>query len=338
MSWLADLQWREPWLRLAVLVAIPVWLLVRRAGGRVVYSSLGALPPAGESLRARLAWLPDLGLALAAGLLALTLAGPRTPDQDSRIHSEGIAIAMVVDISGSMAALDLSDERRQQDRLEVVKQVFRDFVAGRPDDAIGLVSFARYADTRAPLTLDHQMLHAVLQQLHIVDERREDGTAVGDGLGLAVERLRQSKARSRIAILLTDGVNNAGETTPSAAAELARVEGIKVYTIGAGTNGFAPMPVEDPFTGQKVLRGVPVEIDEDTLREIARVSGGQYFRATDGAALRRIYAEIDQLEPSELDATAYLDHREHYGVTLAAGLLLACLAWLGRGTLFRRLP
>jgi Ca-activated chloride channel family protein len=335
---LAELHFRNPWLFSLALLAIPVWLLARQAGGRVIYSSLGALPPAGHSLRARLSWLPDLGLALATVCLAIALAGPRTFDQQSTIRAEGIAIAMVVDVSGSMAALDLGGEKRQLDRLEVVKRVFRDFVKDRPDDAIGLVSFARYADTRAPLTLDHQMLLAVLAELHLVTERREDGTAVGDGLGMAVTRLKEAKAESRVAILLTDGVSNAGELTPVAAAELARANGIKVYTIGAGTNGMAPMPVDDPFSGQKVLRAVPVEIDEATLKQVADKTGGQYFRATDGEALRRIYAEIDRLERTQLDAAHYTEPDEHYGVSLAAGLVLACLAWLARATLFRRLP
>jgi len=344
MIWPGDLDWRFPWLRLVALAAVPVWLLARRAGGRVRFSALGVLPPHDRGVLVRLAWLPDVALALAAGLLGLALAGPRTPDRETHIRREGIAIAMVVDVSGSMAALDLSDERHQLSRLDAVKAVFRDFVAGggglpgRPDDAIGLVSFARHADTRAPLTLDHQMLLSIAKDLQIVSDRNEDGTAVGDGLGLAVEHLRDSKARSRVAILLTDGVNNAGTDTPLAAAELARTTGIKVYTIGAGTNGFAPMPVEDPFTGQVVLRGVPVQIDEDTLKAIADKTGGRYFRAGDGAALRRIYGEIDRLERTKLDETRSGEYDPHYAPLLAIGLLLASLAWIGRGTLFRRLP
>jgi Ca-activated chloride channel family protein len=354
LTWLHE-HFRTPWLLPAVALGVPVWFLVRQRSGRVIYSSLAALPPAEHGLRARLSWLPDLGLALAAALFGLVLAGPRSLHHDTQLHGrEGIGIAMVVDTSGSMAALDLSDGKRwlapsgseadpavgqgSLDRLEVVKQVFKDFVKDRPDDAIGLVSFARYADLRAPLTLDHEMLTDVLAGLHIVTDRREDGTAVGDGLALAVNHLRDAKAQSRVAILLTDGVSNAGDTTPAAAAELAASEHIKVYTIGAGTNGFAPMPVEDPFTGQRVLRGVPVEIDETTLQQIADKTGGRYFRATDGEALRRIYGEIDRLERTQLDDEQATRPEQHFVPPLAAALLLVALSWLGRGTLFRRLP
>jgi Ca-activated chloride channel family protein len=346
MDLFADIELRSPLLALTALSAVPVFLLARRAGGRVLYSSLGALPGHTGSWRTALAWLPDLLLALAAASLGLALAGPRTGDKESRIRSEGIAIVMAVDISSSMRALDLSTEDEKRTRLDAVKEVFEEFVlgsddgelGGRPDDAIGVVSFARYADTRAPLTLDHQMVVRVARDLAIVSRRGEDGTALGDGLGLAVDRLRDSKAASRVAILLTDGVNNTGVESPLAAAELARKEEVKVYTVGAGTNGMAPIEVVDPFTGRPTLRSVPVEIDEETLTKIAETTGGRYFRATDADSLRKVYSEIDELERTELDETRYLDYDEHYGVLVGLGMLLALLGWLGRATLWRRLP
>jgi Ca-activated chloride channel family protein len=226
--------------------------------------------------------LPDLLFAFAVAAVAIALSGPRVGDRTARVRREGIAILMAVDISGSMQALDLSTAGHERSRLDAVKDVFREFVlgggglAGRPDDAIGIVSFARYADCRSPLTLDHASLAQVADGLSLVKDREEDGTALGDGLGLAVLRLRESKAKSRVVILLTDGVSNAGETAPRDAADLARSQGIKVYTVGAGTNGVAPIRVEDPFTGRSVLRQVPVEIDEATLREIAERTGGRY--------------------------------------------------------------
>jgi Ca-activated chloride channel homolog len=340
---MGELEFREGWYLLLALLAIPVWSLARRAPGRVVFSSLDALPARSSSWRTRLAWVPDALLALAVVALAVAMAGPRVGDRASRIRTEGIAIAMVVDTSSSMRALDLSEPGEQQSRLDVVKDVFVDFVTpggalpGRPDDAVGLISFAGYADTRAPLTLDHDMLVTIAGDLEIASSRAEDGTAIGDGLGLAIERLRESEAASRVAILLTDGVNNAGELAPVAAAELAQTSGVKVYTVGAGSEGMAPVPVTDPF-GRTVLRDVRVEIDEALLEDIAARTGGRYFRARDADGLRGIYEEIDRLERTELEEDRFRDYDEYYRHALALGLLLCCLGWLGRGTIWRRLP
>jgi Ca-activated chloride channel family protein len=344
MDLLASMEWRHPWLLLATLAALPTYLWARRAPGRVVFSSLAVLPPRAGGWRLRLDGAPDLLLALAALLLGVALAGPRVGDKTSRVEREGIAIMMVVDISGSMQALDLSTRTKERTRLDAVKDVFAQFVhgggglAGRPNDAMGIVTFARYADTPCPLTLDHGNLATVARRLEIVSDRNEDGTAMGDGLGLAVERLRGSPARSKVAIMLSDGVNNAGVEPPLAAAELAKTQGVKVYTVGAGTNGTAPVRVQDPFTGQKVLQAVQVEIDEKTLQEIATRTGGRYFRATDAQALLDVYKEIDRLERTELTEEKYRAYHEYYPTLVAWALLLACLAFLARGTVLRRLP
>ena len=344
MDLLSGVELRHPWFLLATLTCLPVFLWARRAPGRVVFSSLKILPPHGGSWRMRVNWVPDVLLGVAAALLGVALAGPRVGDRNSRVEREGIAIMMVVDVSGSMQALDLSTRTKERTRLDAVKDVFAQFVhgggglAGRPNDAIGVVTFARYADTPCPLTLDHGNLAAVARKLEIVTERSEDGTAMGDGLGLAVERLRDSQARSKVAILLSDGVNNAGVEAPLAAAELAKTQGVKVYTVGAGTNGTAPVRVQDPFTGQKVLQAMQVEIDEKTLQEIASRTGGKYFRATDAQALLDVYKEIDRLERTELTEERFREYHEYYGALLATGLLLACLAFLARGTILRRLP
>jgi Ca-activated chloride channel family protein len=341
---LAQLELRQPWLLLLALAALPAYAWLRRPGGVLRFSSLGLLP-ARPSWRTRLAWLPAAGVALAIVAFAVALAGPRTGRRGGAVRRDGIAIMMVVDVSGSMRALDLSEGDEERTRLAAVVDVFEDFVdgdgaglPGRPSDAIGLIGFARYADTRCPLTLDHDVLGRIADQLAIVEDQAEDGTAIGDGLGLAVERLRESKARSRVAILLTDGVNNAGEDTPEAAAALARKLGIKVYAVGAGTTGLARVRVQDPFTGESVLRQTMVEIDEDTLRAIAAETGGTYFRATDAAGLRQVYEEIDRLERTELEEERRRDFDEHYGVALALGLLLAALGFAGEATVWRRLP
>jgi Ca-activated chloride channel family protein len=338
------LEFREPWLLLLALIAVPVFFLSRRAPGRVIFSSFLLLPSGSRGWRTRFAWLPDVLLALAAASLALALAGPRIGERHTRVEREGIAIMMVVDISGSMQALDLSTDEKERTRLEAVLDVFQEFVMGgsglpgRPDDAIGLVSFARYADTACPLTLDHTNLTAIARGLEIVTVRSEDGTAIGDALGLAVERLRESPARSRIALLLTDGVNNAGHESPAAAAELAKTQGVKVYTIGAGTTGLAPVRVKDPFSGRSVLRPVSVEVDEATLEEIARRTGGRFFRATDAEGLHEVYQEIDRLERTKITEERSRQFHEYFPIALGLGLTLASAGWLVRAALFARLP
>ena len=339
---MAALEFRDPMLLAMALLAIPVFLLARRAPGRVVYSSFALLPAQRGGWRARLCWLPDALLAVALVAFVVALAGPRIGERVSRIERQGIAIMMIVDTSGSMSALDLSTPERERTRLEAVQDVFERFVLGggdlpgRPDDAVGLVSFAAYADTAAPLTLDHESLVAVARNLAITRIREENFTAIGDALGLAVERLRESPAQSRIAVLLTDGVSNAGVETPSAAAELARSQGVKVYTIGAGSTGIAHMRVPGPRGS--TLRAVAVEIDEATLQDIADRTGGRYFRADDAAALVDVYAEIDRLERTRINEDRSRQYDELFALPLAVALLLAAFGWLGRSTVFARVP
>ncbi|MDE0056417.1 MAG: VWA domain-containing protein [Gammaproteobacteria bacterium] len=343
MDLITSMEFREPLLLLLAVLAVPLYLLARRAPGRLVFSSLGILPGEAGGWRRRFAWVPDVMLCLALIAMVVALAGPRVGERFSRIHREGIGIMMVVDVSSSMRALDLSTPARERTRLEAVQDVFEAFVlgggdlAGRPDDAIGLVSFAGFADTAAPLTLDHNNLAAVARDLSTVRDRTEDGTAIGDALALAVERLRESTARSRIAVVLTDGVNNAGVESPAAAAELARSMGVKVYTIGAGTTGLAPVRMEDRF-GRSILRSMRVEVDEAVLRQIAEVAGGQYFRAEDAEGLERVYAEIDRLERTRITEDRFRQYDELFAVPLALALALLAIGWLARGTLFARLP
>lgn len=333
------LELRDPIFLLVGLLAIPVYLLASRLPAAVTYSSLALVDRAPRSLRTRLASVPAGLLALAVLALAVALAGPRTGDATSKVHKEGIAIAMVVDRSGSMQARDFVEGDASANRLDVVKQVFRDFVQkpDRRDDLIGLVTFARYADGACPLTSDHGNLLSILEQQEIVSEREEDGTAVGEGLALAVERLRHQEVRSKVAIVLTDGVNNAGNITPLQAAELAEQYGIKVYTIGAGRTGWAPVPVRLPG-GAVALRRAFVEMDEDTLREIAERTGARYFHATDADALEQVIDEIDHLERSEIVEVRYLEYEPHYAGFVVAALALMLASSLLSGTWLRRLP
>jgi len=332
----------QPWFLLFALAAVPALWWSRRSSGRVVFSSLAALPARGTTWRTAVAWVPDALIAAAVISLAFALAGPRKGDDNSRIRREGIAMVMAIDISSSMRALDLSEKRKELTRLDAVKRVFEQFIAGggglrgRPDDAIGLVSFAGHADTRSPLTLDHGDLITAARELQLVTTRAEDGTALGDGLALAVERLRQFPAKSKVVILLTDGVETAGTLTARAAIDVAKDNGVKVYTIGAGTNGVAPIRVDTDFGSQ--LMQTQVEIDEAVLEEIAQKSGGAYFRATDLTSLKKVYAQIDKLERTKIEEDRFYSFHEYYPWFVAVGLGLLVVAFLLRGTVLRRLP
>lgn len=263
---------------------------------------------------------------LAISLLIVSLARPQTSSSRQNTTIEGIDIVLSLDVSGSMLARDL-----KPDRLEASKVVASDFIQNRPNDRIGLVIFSGETFTQVPLTTDHSVLRNMFTD--IKSGMIEDGTAIGDGLATAVSRLRDSKAISKVVILLTDGVNNAGSVDPMTAAEIAKVFGIRVYTIGVGSYGTAPYPVQTPFGIQ--LRDVPVEIDEALLQNIADQTDGRYFRATSNQKLEEVYQEIDQLERSKIDVTEFKrKHEEFFPLAiLALGLLL--LEFLLRHTLLR---
>jgi Ca-activated chloride channel family protein len=307
------------------------------------YSSIADLAMLAPSLATRLRWVLPCLRTLTLLLCILALARPQRGIEAITISSEGIAILMAVDISGSMAALDLQVDGRQSSRLDAVKQTFRTFVeggkylAGRQGDLVGMVTFARYPDSICPLTLDHDTLLSLLEQVEIVTVPEEDGTAIGEGIALGVDRLKDSTAKSRVMIVLTDGVNNAGDTEPLQAAQIAKALGIKIYTIGAGTRGVAMIPVRAP-NGQTVLQRMPVDIDERALTEIATLTGGQYFRATDGAALQAIYAEIDRLEKTTNVTEHYQQYAELFPLILLPGLGCLVLEMVLVNTRFRKIP
>ena len=319
----------HPWFLLAALLAIPTWWWSHRGAGRVVFSSLRALPLGGQTWRTRLAWLPDALIVGSVLALAIAMTGPRAGDRNARVRREGIAVMMAVDVSGSMRAQDLAGERRDELtrlRRRAVKRVFEQFVLGgngldgRSDDAIGLVAFAHYAETRSPLTLDHNNLVAAARQLDFAPED-EDGTAIGAGLELAVQRAMDFKTRSKIVVLLTDGDSNVHDIDEDTAIDDAVKAGVKVYTIGAGTTGVAPIRI-DRGDGRSELRQMPVSIDEDMLRKIAQKTGGQYFRATDNASLRSIYQQIDKIERTTIEEDRFTEYRQFYGRFVAIAMLL----------------
>lgn len=267
-------------------------------------------------------WLRHLAFALqmlAIVLIIIALARPQSTNRWKNISSEGIDIVITLDISGSMLAADF-----KPNRLEAAKDVGAEFIAGRPNDRIGLVVFAAESFTQCPLTTDHATLLNLMKNIKM--GMIDDGTAIGMGLATAVNRLRNSKSPSKVIILLTDGVNNQGSIAPMTAAEIAKTFGIRVYTIGVGTRGMAPYPVQTPFGTQ--YQDMEVEIDEPLLQQIAQLTGGKYFRATNNQKLREIYKEIDRMEKTRVEIKEYKKREEEYFKFGIAALvfLLASLA------------
>ncbi|MBM3316600.1 MAG: VWA domain-containing protein [Candidatus Eisenbacteria bacterium] len=324
----------HPWMLGLLPLLIALAFLWGRSRRRIERGLSFPAPPALPRVagrRAHLArWLPALRL-LALAILVVALAGPRLGRARVVSHSEGVDIVLAIDISGSMRALDFPPG----DRLEAAKEVARRFIAGRRGDRIGLVVFASSAYTQCPLTSDQGVLLELLDGIRIGDIA--DGTAIGMAVGTALNRLKAVPGESRVIILLTDGMNNTGALDPLTAAELARSLGVRIYTIGAGTRGTAPYPFDDPVFGRRI-RQVEVDLDEETLRRIADVTGGLYFRATDAESLARIYERIDELEKRTVESSEYVEFRD-VGAGFLWPALLLLLAELGlRATWLRRLP
>ncbi|MBK9097864.1 MAG: VWA domain-containing protein [bacterium] len=322
-----------PWV-LYFLLIIPLliaWYIFKgmKVQSSVKYSSLNIFKDVPTTLRERFRHVPFVVRLIAVGLLIIALARPQSFTSGENVVTEGIDIAMVLDISGSMLAEDF-----KPNRLEAAKNVIDEFVQGRTSDRIGLVIFSREAFTQCPLTIDYNVMRNLL--LDIRTGMIEDGTAIGNGIANGVNRLKESDAKSRIIILLTDGVNNAGEVDPRSAADIAKAFGIRIYTIGVGTRGEAPYPVQTPFGIRYQM--VPVEIDETLLKEIASITGGQYFRATNNRALAEIYEKIDKLEKTKIEITSYKNASEKYHSWLWGGLLLLLVELGLSRTIFRKLP
>ena len=265
----------------------------------------------------------------------VALARPQYGNEQTKVTTEGIDIVLAVDVSGSMLAEDFEMGGKRYNRLYVIKQVVKDFIQRRINDRIGLVVFAGRAYTQCPMTLDYGMLLQLLDKVEI--GMIEDGTAIGSAISSSVDRLRGTKAKSKVGILLTDGRNNAGEIDPFTAAEIAKTFGIKIYTIGAGTKGLAPFPAVDLF-GNKVMRQVKIDIDDESLTEIAKITDGKYYRATDTESLKEIYSQIDKLEKTESEVTHYTEYNELFPYFLlpAFGLLLFELGLTK--TRYRKIP
>ncbi|GMV79620.1 MAG: BatA protein [Planctomycetota bacterium] len=347
-------------LALLPVAAGTVYYALRRAARpTVLYSSVADLRGLPVSWAHRLKQAMPYVRMLGLGCLIVALARPQQGITETLLRTEGIAIQAALDTSGSMDAMDFTLDGKRSSRMEAVKRVFTEFVAGapaaglagRPDDPIGLVAFGGYADSRCPLTLDHGALVEVVKTLdtpklledrrgNVVNEdlwREEQRTAIGDAIALSLGRLKEITAKSKVIVLLSDGVNNAGVADPVEAARAAKEMGIRIYSIGIGQTGSALFPVPDRF-GKTVLRPMDVELDERLLKEVASMTGGQYFNAKDTEALRKVYAEIDRLERTETERRVFTDYHERYPAPLLAGLVLLLLDGVLAATRLRTLP
>lgn len=324
------LEFARPW-ALLLLALLPAYALMLRRTPRsgLVLGRADAL--GGLRLPAWRAWVPQILRGLVWTTLVLAFAGPRRPSVLADTRAEGIGIVIAMDISSSMLAEDF----RPANRLEVAKRTTMRFIQGRKNDRIGLVAFAGEALTQVPVTLDYDLLFNALGTLG--PGLLEDGTAIGMGLATAASRLRATPGPSRVVILLSDGENNRGEIDPRAAARAAAAYGIRVFTIGVGSVGVARVPVARGPTGL-VYGMLPVTIDEPLLREIAQVTGGRYYRATDAQALSQIFGEIDRLVRTPVDVRRYVEYAEYHLPLILLGAALLVAEWLVRGSRWARVP
>ncbi|MEG1586080.1 MAG: VWA domain-containing protein [Bacteroidales bacterium] len=320
------------YLLLLLLPAI-AWYLWKQRGAQasMQVSSTGAFRKMGRTYKT---WLRhvNFGILLAAiAMVIIVLARPQSTDSWSKSDTEGIDIVLTLDVSGSMLAADF-----KPNRVEAAKDVAAQFINGRPNDNLGLVIFAKESFTMCPMTTDHAVL---LNLLKDVNTELIDGnaTAIGNGLATAINRIKDGQAKSKTIILLTDGTNNAGDIAPVTAAEIAKTFGIRVYTIGVGTEGTAPFPAMTPY-GTVVYQDVKVDIDEKTLTEMAVATGGKYFRATDKTKLKGIFEEIDQMEKTKISTREYSKKQEEYLSFALAAFFLLLIHILLRNTLLRTIP
>ena len=314
---------------LVPMIGYYVWRTLQ-GGAAIRISSVAGVVRVPRTVRYYLRHLPFVLRAAAFALIVVALARPQDVEQNVRTNTEGIDIMLAIDVSGSMLARDF-----KPDRITAAKEVAGSFIADRYGDRIGLVAFAGEAFTQSPLTTDQSTLQTLLARIR--SGLIEDGTAIGNGLATAVNRLRESEAKSKVIILLTDGVNNRGEIAPLTAAEIAKAQGIRVYTIGVGTEGMAPYPAIDMF-GNITFVNQKVEIDEKTLTAISDMTGGKYFRATDKAKLKAIYDEINQLEKSKVEVTEHISYHELYLAWALAALGLLLAEFLLSNLVLKRIP
>jgi Ca-activated chloride channel family protein len=327
----------HPWV-LSLLLLIPVFAFLKgKVGGTpgVIFSSTATIEAIGVRRRSRAGEFLAALSYFAAAALIVALARPQLGNVITRTQASGVDIVLAIDVSRSMLAEDFTIGSQRANRLEAVKKVTEQFIEERPNDRIGIVAFAGRAYWVSPLTLDHEWLIQNLDRIRI--GLVEDGTAIGSAIASAANRLKDKEAKTKLIVLLTDGDNNAGKVMPLTAAEAARTVGIRIYTIGAGTRGTAPYPFTDQF-GRVVYQEVNVDFDEEALKQIASISGGEYFRATDTKSLERIFAEIDKLEKTKVEVEKIAQYRDLFPWFLIAGLSCLTMEVLLSQTIWRRAP
>lgn len=322
---------------LYLLVLVPLlaywyWKRQTKASGRIRFSDVNIVKQVGQTLKQRLRHSLFLLRILFIVLIIVAFARPQSGSKMRETSTEGVDIILALDVSSSMLAEDF----KPKNRLVAAKQVAEEFIQGRQNDRLGMVIFAGESFTQCPLTLDYGVLLTLLREITVADQEW-DGTAIGMGIINAVNRLRDSKAKSKVIILLTDGVNNRGEIDPVTASNIAAALKIKIYTIGAGSRGTALYPVDDPILGRRFVP-MQVEIDEEVLQKIAANTEGRYFRATNTEKLTEIYQEIGELEKTKIEVKEFTRYDEFFGYFLSAGLLLFLLEIFLTQTVFRKLP
>jgi len=320
------------WLLLLILIpALTAWKIIKRKkqSAGINITGISSISDAPVTFRQRMLHIPFVLRMLALALFVLAMARPQSSSSRQEMEVEGIDIMMAMDISGSMLARDF-----KPDRLESSKKVASEFISGRPNDRIGLVAFSGEAFLQCPLTTDHVLLDTLFDALY--SGMIEDGTAIGDGLGLAVYHLKKSQAVSKVIILITDGVNNRGSMDPMTAADIANLFDIRVYSIGVGSKGHAPFPVQTPAGIQFV--NMEVQIDEELCANISGLTGGKYFRAQNESKLREIYKEIDEMEKTKINVSQYSRKTEHFLPFLILGAVFFLLEIILRYTLLKSIP
>jgi Ca-activated chloride channel family protein len=334
------MRFASPWVLILIPLIVPAFLFLRSRGSAIHFSSLSSLKylkgltELGRMTARWKLWLPLVLRAAVLILVIVALARPQEGRKETEVESTGVDIILTLDTSGSMQAMDFTINGKSATRLDAVKDVAASSIEKRAGDRVGMVVFGNEAFTQAPLTLDHALLVKLLNGLEI--GMAGDSTAIGQALAVSVERIKDIKAKSKLIILLTDGRNNAGQIAPDKAAEIAKAFGVKVYTIGVGTNGPAPFVINTPF-GKRMVQE-RVDLDEGTLKSIADITDARYFRATDTNELAKIYGEIDKLEKTEVKVKEYMEYEERFFWFLLAALLLFLLEIVLVRTRLKKLP
>jgi Ca-activated chloride channel family protein len=328
---------KDPWILWFILL-VPLGALlssIRRTGADFKFSSEEFLVGIKPTLRQRLSRLPILLRAVGLTLIIIALARPQTVLSHTKTISEGVDIVIDLDTSTSMLAEDFKIGNQRINRFDLTKEVVKDFIKKREDDRIALVAFAARAYTVCPLSTDYSWLYDNLDRVRV--GMIEDATAIGSAIASSLNRLRTSKTKSKIIILLTDGINNAGNISPVVAAEAAKALKVKIYTIGVGSKGLVPYPMKDVY-GRTVYQNIPIEIDEETLKRVADETGGKYYRASDAETLWKIYDDINKLEKSNIERYGYMEYNELFYKFLIPGLIILALEILLSNTIFLKVP